>query len=150
MSFTTPATLTVTANAISKTGGTSAWTDASAWGSTSLVNALIFRKRISGVNYDAIIPCAYTSGTSYKVAATWGNPGTQIYLNGTAGVSNSNSSSLQLSSTMQVGADGNGAGQPFGCIKKLNNWSGVMTNARLIELTRLKEFSDEFSDEFTT
>ena len=73
---------------------------------------LIFRKRISGVNYDATIANSFVSGTTYKVAATWGTSGTGIALNGTLGTGHANTTAAQIGSTMQTGADGNSANQP--------------------------------------
>lgn len=84
---------------------------------------LIFRKRIAATNYDATIPWAFTSGTTAKVSAPWGASGTSVYLNGTAGTPHANTTAAQIAATMQLGADGNGAGQPFAAIRKLRIWN---------------------------
>ena len=73
---------------------------------------LIFRKRIAGTNYDATIANAFVSGTTYKMAATWGASGTGIALNGTLGTGHANTTAAQIGTAMQTGADGNGANQP--------------------------------------
>ncbi len=73
---------------------------------------LIFRKRIAGSNYDATIANAFVSGTTYKMAASWGASGTGIALNGTLGTPHANTTAAQIAATMQTGADGNGANQP--------------------------------------
>lgn len=84
---------------------------------------LIFRKTISGVSYDATIANAFVSGTTYKVAASWGAGGSKIYLNGVAGTPHANTTAAQIAATMQIGADGNGANQSFAAIRKLRIWN---------------------------
>lgn len=83
---------------------------------------LIFRKRIAGVNYDATIANVFVSGTRYKMCASWGAAGTTIYLNGTAGTPNANTTAAQIGTTMQFGADGNSAGQPTAEIRDARIW----------------------------
>lgn len=78
---------------------------------------LIFRKRIAGSNYDATITNAFVSGTTYKVAATWGAGGTAIALDGVAGTPHANTTAAQIGATMQWGADGNGGSQPGMALK---------------------------------
>lgn len=80
---------------------------------------IVFRKCVTGVNYDAAALLPYVSGTTYKIAAQWGTSGTQIYVDGVAGAPNVNTAPAQIGSTMQLGADGNGAFQPFACLKHL-------------------------------
>jgi len=77
---------------------------------------LIFRKRIAGSNYDATIANAFVSGTTYKMAATWGAAGTSIALDGTLGTGHANTTAAQIAATMQFGADGNSLQQPFASV----------------------------------
>jgi len=97
---------------------------------------LIFRKRIAGVNYDATIALAFVSGTTYKVAASWGAAGTNIYLNGVAGTPNANTTAAQIGTTMQEGADGNGAGQPAAQLRNRRTWVSQLPTATLGAITQ--------------
>jgi hypothetical protein len=90
---------------------------------------LIFRKRIAGVNYDATIALTYVSGTMYKMCASWGAGGTTIYLNGTAGTPNANTTAAQIGTTIQSGADGNGAGQPTMQLRNERVWQTTLAVA---------------------
>ncbi|MFA5922320.1 MAG: LamG-like jellyroll fold domain-containing protein [Methylococcaceae bacterium] len=96
---------------------------------------LIARKRIAGTNYDATIANPFTSGTTYKVAASWGNNGVNIALNGVLGTSNGNSTAVQLGATVQIGADGNGANQPFSEIKNIKFYKKQLSVSKLLGLT---------------
>jgi hypothetical protein len=96
---------------------------------------LIFRKRIGGTNYDATKALTYTKDSVYKVAISWGRKGMSIFLNGEDGTSHINDAPLQLSSTLQVGADGNSLQQLFGTIRNLRGWKEEVSNARLRQLT---------------
>ncbi len=81
---------------------------------------LIFRKRIAGTNYDATIANTFVSGTTYKMAATWGAGGSTICLNGVAGTPHANTTAAQIAATMQFGADGNSLQQPGAAV--INNY----------------------------
>jgi len=96
---------------------------------------LIFRKRIAASNYDATIANAFTAGTSYKVAASWGVAGTTICLNGTIGTPHANTTSAQIAATMQFGADGNSLQQPFAAIKSPRIWTKQLSDATLQSIT---------------
>jgi hypothetical protein len=95
----------------------------------------IFRKCIAGINYDAAIALAFTSGTKYKVAIGWGNSGLNIAIAGILGTANSNSLPAQLGTTIQLGADGNGAGQPFAEICNIKFFKKELKTSKLISLT---------------
>lgn len=96
---------------------------------------LIFRKRIAASNYDATIANAFVAGTTYKVAASWGSGGTSIVLDGTVGTPHANTTNAQIGTTIQIGADGNGAQQPFASIKNPKIWQTAKTDAQLQALT---------------
>ena len=96
---------------------------------------LIFRKRIAASNYDATIANAFVAGTTYKVAASWGSGGTSIVLDGTVGTPHANTTNAQIGTTIQIGADGNGAQQPFASIKNSKLWQTAKTDAQLQALT---------------
>lgn len=83
---------------------------------------LIFRKRIAATNYDATIAWAFVSGTTAKIAASWGALGSTIYLDGVAGTPHANTTAAQIAATMQVGADGNSLQQPFANLKNDRVW----------------------------
>jgi hypothetical protein len=96
---------------------------------------LIFRKCISGTNYDATIANTFVIGTKYKVTAMWGQSGSNIALSGVLGTANSNSAPLKLGTTYQIGANGNGAGQPFATIRNVKIWKKALKDSELVRLT---------------
>jgi hypothetical protein len=96
---------------------------------------LIFRKRIAGSNYDATIANAFVSGTTYKVAATWGAAGTAIYLDGVAGTPHANTTAAQIAATMQVGADGNSLQQPGAGTTNLRIWQRQLSAPEGVAVT---------------
>ena len=96
---------------------------------------LIFRKRIAGSNYDATIANAFVSGTTYKVAATWGAAGTAIYLDGVAGTPHANTTAAQIAATMQVGADGNSLQQPGAGTTNLRIWQRQLSSPEGVAVT---------------
>ena len=97
---------------------------------------LIFRKRITGTNYDATIALTYVNGTSYKISATWGASGTTIYLNGGAGTPHANITALQLAATFQLGSDGNSLQHLYGTVRNVKIWKKALTDTQLINLTK--------------
>jgi len=96
---------------------------------------LIARKRIGGANYDATIANAFTSGTTYKLAMSWGGNGVNIALNGAAGTAHSNNAAAQLGATLQLGSDGNGANQCFGEIKNVKFYKTELITVNFLALT---------------
>jgi hypothetical protein len=96
---------------------------------------LIFRKRIAGVNYDATIANAFTSGTTYKMAASWGASGSTIYLNGVSGTPHANTTAAQIAATMQFGADGNSLQQPGAAVIKNYIWQRQLSASEMQALT---------------
>ena len=92
---------------------------------------LIFRKRIVGVNTDATIANAFVSGTTYKMAASWGTAGMSIVLNGTVGTPHANTASAQIAATMQLGADGNSASQPYAALEADRIWTAQLPDTTL-------------------
>ena len=96
---------------------------------------LIFRKRIAGVNYDATIANAFTSGTTYKMAASWGVGGSTIYLNGVAGTPHANTTAAQIAATMQFGADGNSLQQPGAAVIKNYIWQRQLSGSEQAAIT---------------
>lgn len=97
---------------------------------------LIFRKRISGTNYDATIALTYVEGVRYKVGATWSSSGTTIYLNGVSGTPHANTTALQLGTTFQIGSDGNSLQHLFGYLRNVKIWKNTLTDTQLINLTK--------------
>ena len=96
---------------------------------------LIFRKRIAGSNYDATIANAFVSGTTCKIAATWGAAGTAIYLDGVAGTPHANTTAAQIAATMQVGADGNSLQQPGAGTTNLRIWQRQLSSPEGVAVT---------------
>jgi hypothetical protein len=95
---------------------------------------VIFRKRIAGVDYDATFNITLVTGSRYKIAVKWSSNGSQIFVSGTAGTGHSNSSPVQLASTVQVGADGNSANQSHGWIPYIIAYKTTLSDAKIIEL----------------
>lgn len=97
---------------------------------------LIFRKRISGTNYDATIACSATVNTTYKIAARLSSSsGVDIWLNGTKGTGTADLSSGVHGSSIGVGQDGNSANQTAMNIKELQYFSKALTDAQLAGLS---------------
>ena len=96
---------------------------------------LIARKRISGTNYDATIANAFTSGTTYKLAMSWGVMGINLVLNGALGTAHSNITEAQIGTTFQLGSDGNGASQCYGEIKNVKLYRKELKLSKLLALT---------------
>ena len=93
---------------------------------------LIARKRIAGTNFDSIIPLSFAAWQMYRVAATFSSAGgSQIYLNGVAGTPNPNEAPCQIASTMQIGADGNGANQANSAIANISIYKNVLPTRSL-------------------
>lgn len=89
--------------------------------------------------------------TTYKIGSRWGTTGQRNWLNGTSGSNGAFDGSINSGANMTIG--GAGGGTTFnwgGNIKNLRIYKKALSDAQIVELTRLKEFSDEFSDEFTT
>lgn len=97
--------------------------------------SLIARKRIAGTNYDATIANAFVSGTTYKIAMSWGSSGLNIAVAGVLGTANNNSIAAQLGTTIQIGADGNSLQQSFGSLKSVKFYPKQLKTAKLIQVT---------------
>ena len=83
---------------------------------------IIFRKRISGTNYDSTKALTYTAGTTYTVKATASDSaGIMIAVDGVDGTGHANTTAMQLGSTFGVGTDGNGGGQASSAIRNLEH-----------------------------
>lgn len=83
---------------------------------------IIFRKRISGTNYDSTKSLTYTAGTTYTVKATASDSaGIMIAVDGVDGTGHANTTAMQLGSTFSVGTDGNGGGQASSAIRNLEH-----------------------------
>lgn len=88
---------------------------------------LIFRKRIAGVDYDATKALAYVAGTTYSIKARTSRIyGMQVWIDGAAGTSHANTSAMQLGSSFQIGADGNGTVAGTSAFKNVWLWPDVL------------------------
>lgn len=106
---------------------------------TALLNDatnMIFRKRISGVNYDATISNGFVKDTTYKVACSWSRLGTYIAIDGIAGTANTNATTPQMGSTFQIGADGNSLQQPTAGIDNFKTYKNSLSIYELINVTQ--------------
>ncbi len=102
------------------------------WDGTNLVA----RRRIGGTSHDATIAFSPTANTRAKWAATFSSTaGTQIYLNGTAGTADATTTACQIGANFQVGADGNGANQPYASTPNDRIWATVLSSSQCAALT---------------
>lgn len=73
---------------------------------------VIFRKRISGTNYDATKTTNITTGTTYAIKGVLDSAdGVDVYVDDVKGTTNSNTTNAVVGTTIEIGADGNGSGQ---------------------------------------
>jgi len=87
------------------------------WGIFHLGTTLTLRKRIAGVNYDATIALTRVGGVTDKIAFRLSSTtGIAIWLNGTKGTGNANTSAV-TNTSFEIGSDGNGANQIGASIK---------------------------------
>jgi len=97
---------------------------------------LIARKRISGTSHDATIALAPTAGTVFKWAARFtGTTGTDIFLNGAKGTNDATNTACQIGTNFQIGADGDGANQPFSTSRRLRINPKALSNGALQSMT---------------
>ena len=83
---------------------------------------IIFRKRISGTNYDSTKALTYTAGTTYTVKATASDSaGIMIAVGGVDGTGHANTTAMQLGPAFGVGTNGNGGGQASSAIRNLEH-----------------------------
>nr|WP_167632489.1 hypothetical protein [Mariprofundus ferrooxydans] len=92
---------------------------------------LIMRKRIAGTNYDAIYALAFVKDTTYKIAARFGASGQQICVNTVLGTADANAIAGTIAATMEIGSDGNGAGQAFAGFRDFETWVTAATDTEL-------------------
>jgi len=97
---------------------------------------LIARRRIGGVSSDATIALTPTAATVFKWAARFsGTSGTDIFLNGTKGTNEAVTTACQIGTNFQIGADGNGANQPFATARAKVIYSRALSDSRLMGMT---------------
>jgi hypothetical protein len=98
--------------------------------------SFIFRKRIAGTNYDATIAVTQTVNTKYKIA--WRldpTTGMDIFVNGTKGTNNANTTAMQLGTYFYTGNDGNGVESAWGFLENYKNYRIALNDTRLLVAT---------------
>lgn len=96
---------------------------------------IVVRKRIAGANTDATKALAYTSGTSYIIAARFSSTlGIDVFVNGVIGTNHANTTALQLGATFQIGADGNGTVSGVQTIKNDRVFPTALSNAQVAQI----------------
>jgi len=94
----------------------------------------VFRKRVAGVDYDAVLSGEFVANTTYKIVVSWSDTaGVDIFIDSVKGVNHINTLPLQLSSVWQIGSDGNSLQQATGYFKnvvarKNNNQTVILAN----------------------
>ena len=97
---------------------------------------LIARRRIGGVNTDATKALTPTAGTRYKWAARFSSTtGTDIFHSGAIGTNDATNTACQIGAAFQVGADGNGAGQPYAEVSNIKIYVPALPTAYLTAMT---------------
>jgi hypothetical protein len=97
--------------------------------------SLILRKRISGVNYDSSIVLGYMPSVVYRIGVSCGSKGFNVAVNGTLGVTNPNGLTAVFGSTIQIGGDGQGSGQPSATIKDIFSYNKALSNSKLASIS---------------
>ena len=93
---------------------------------------IVFRRRVSGVNYDATKALTYAAGTTYKIAARISDAtGGDVFVAGVKGTNSSNTSALQLGANFSVGHDGNGANHSFAPIRNVKHYDTALTDVQV-------------------
>ena len=96
---------------------------------------IVFRRRVSGVNYDATKALTYAAGTTYKIAARISDAtGGDVFVAGVKGTNSSNTSALQLGANFSVGHDGNGANHSFAPIRNVKHYDTALTDEQVAAL----------------
>ena len=97
---------------------------------------LIARKRIAGTSHDATKALTVTAGTVIKWAASFsGSVGIDVAYNGAVGTNDATTTTAQLGANYQVGADGNGANQPFASVDKFEIYGVALPASQLAAIT---------------
>lgn len=96
---------------------------------------LIFRKRISTVNFDATIALNFVRNTTYKIGARYGSDGVDIWLDSAKGVGTSDTQNIQKSVSISVGSDGNLAFQADASFSNLQINTTALTDSEIESLT---------------
>lgn len=89
---------------------------------------LIFRKRITGVNYDATKALTYAAGTAYNIGFRLSASSSDIFINSVKGTANANAASIVYGTTLKIGQDGNGGSLQAGGIKDFKIYSRVLVD----------------------
>lgn len=98
--------------------------------------SLTFRKRVAGVNYDAVIPLSVAAGDTRRIALRYNaDKTTDIFKTGVKGTGNVDTSTMVLGSSFFIGSDGAGAYQTPCTIKAVRIFNTALTDAQLIEMT---------------
>jgi len=100
---------------------------------------LIFRKRIAWTNYDTTITNAFVIWDLYKIAVKWWIDWIDIFLNWVKGTNNSNTTNLQLGTTLEIWTL-NSTWQPTANIKNIKFYKTSLSDSRLLQITNLLFF----------
>ena len=97
---------------------------------------LIARKRIGGANHDATKALTPVAGTRYKWAGRFtSTTGTDIFHSGAIGTNDATNTACQIGAAFQIGADGNGANQPYADNSNSRIYPKALPTSKLIALT---------------
>lgn len=97
---------------------------------------VIFRKRVAGTNYDATRAVTESAGTTYKVV--WrinADNSTDLFVNGTKGTGNANTTAPVFGTTVVIGSDGNSANYSQGQLKTFQLYHKPLSDAKCISIT---------------
>ena len=97
---------------------------------------LIARKRIGGVNHDATKALTPTANTRIKWAARFtSTTGTDIFYSGAIGTNDATNTACQIGAAFQIGADGNGANQPYADNSNSRIYPKALPTSKLTAMT---------------
>ena len=97
---------------------------------------LIARKRIGGANHDATKALTPVAGTRYKWAGRFtSTTGTDIFHSGAIGTNDATNTACQIGAAFQIGADGNGANQPYADNSNSRIYPKALPTSKLTALT---------------
>lgn len=97
--------------------------------------AIVFRKRISGVNYDTSYSLSVVVGATYKLSWRISAAGMDLFVNGVKAANQPNTTSAVYGATAQIGADGNSANIGRPQIRSLRISRRSLSDAQCLAMT---------------
>lgn len=91
---------------------------------------IVVRKRIAGVNTDAVKALAYNAYQKYTIVARFASTsGIDVFVYGAKGANNANTAACQLGVNFDIGGDGNGTTAGSACFAQVRSYSSALSDA---------------------